>query len=127
MLFSIKHVTRFSYSKPVFCEPLTLRLRPREDAGQRLLRFQLQVEPREVGASTMLDLDGNSTTQVWFSGLTLSLAVTTSSLVETLRSNPYDFLLHPEAVRLPITYPEPLRQQLAPYLAAGPVAESVSS
>ena len=81
MLFHLKHVTRFSYSKPVFCEPLTLRLRPREDAGQRLLRFQMQVDPVEAGSGTMLDLDGNSTTQLWFSEMTLSLAITTTALV----------------------------------------------
>ncbi|MFO0901155.1 MAG: transglutaminase family protein [Pirellulales bacterium] len=126
MLFHLKHVTRFSYSKPVFCEPLTLRLRPREDAGQRLLRFQMQVEPVEAGSGTMIDLDGNSTTQLWFSEMTLSLAITTTALVETLRTNPYDFLLQPEALRLPLTYPDVMRQQLAPYLMTGPIDPSVA-
>ena len=69
----------------------------------------MQVEPVEAGSGTMIDLDGNSTTQLWFSEMTLSLAITTTALVETLCTNPYDFLLLPEALRLPLTYPDVMR------------------
>lgn len=43
MLFEILHRTRFSYSRAVFLEPLTLRLQPRSDAAQRY-RLLIQIE-----------------------------------------------------------------------------------
>ena len=46
MIFHIKHATRYRYTRPVFCEPMTLRLRPREEAAQRLLRFNLWIDPQ---------------------------------------------------------------------------------
>src|SRR5690348_4740505 len=66
MLFHIKHVTRYTYSRPVFCEPFTLRLRPREDAWQRLIRYQLSVDPPAAGMSEYLDAQGNCVTRCWF-------------------------------------------------------------
>lgn len=105
MFVQVKHVTRYSYSHPVFCDPLTLRLRPREDATQRLLRYRVEITPSPAGCSEHNDLANNQVTLAWFQEVTLSLAVTTSFLVETLITNPYNFLLEPEALALPLRAP----------------------
>ena len=44
MLFRIRHSLHYRYDRPVFFEPLTLRLTPRQDSSQRLLHHNLEVE-----------------------------------------------------------------------------------
>ncbi|MCE9606533.1 MAG: transglutaminase family protein [Planctomycetia bacterium] len=120
MLFHIKHATRYRYTRPVFCEPMTIRLRPREDVAQRLLRYNLWIDPEPAGMSHFVDLDGHTATQVWFDRLVTSLSIVVSSTVETLRTNPFDFLLDPVALRLPMVYPTPIQHGLMPYLELSP-------
>jgi transglutaminase-like putative cysteine protease len=116
MLFHIKHATRYRYTRPVFCEPMTIRLRPREDVAQRLLRYNLWIDPEPAGMSHFVDVDGSTATQIWFDKLVTSLSIVVSSSVETLRTNPFDFLLDPVALRLPMVYPTPVHHGLLPYL-----------
>jgi len=66
--FSIRHATRFSYDRPVFLEPHTLRLQPRSAPAQRLVGFRLEVSPSPAGLSPCLELEGNAATRLWFEG-----------------------------------------------------------
>jgi transglutaminase-like putative cysteine protease len=116
VILHIKHTTRYTYSAPVFCEPMLVRLRPRSDAAQRLEYFALSVDPAPAGTSDVLELDGHVATRIWFEGLTCALAVTTLSVVETMCTNPFAFLLDLSARQLPLEYPAAKRLQLAPYL-----------
>ena len=115
MQFIITHTTRYRYARPVWLEPHVLRLRPRSDGSQTLLDFRARVQPRPVGWSECLDLDGNATAQMWFDGLTESLTVATTSTVETRRTNAFDFLLEPWAATVPMCLPAQLEHALAPY------------
>jgi transglutaminase-like putative cysteine protease len=115
MLFHIKHTTRYSYSRTVFCEPFTVRLRPREDFSQRLLRYQLTVDPQPAGICDYIDVEGNAATQCWFNSPTCSLTLTVNCVVETVRTNPFDFLLSGDALQLPICYRTEIGKALAPY------------
>ena len=116
------HSTVYRYQKPVHPEPHTFRLRPRDDAAQRLIRFALEISPSPAGRNECLDQDGNVVTEAWFNGPLTELAARSSFEVETLRENPFDYLPHVPAA----AYPEPLRSALAPYLEAenpsGPVS-----
>jgi len=113
----IRHELRFRYSHPVFLEPLIIRLRPRNDCHQRLLDFHLKIEPEPVGCVDLIDLDGNTAISAWFDGLCPSLRIVATSLVETLRENPFAFILTGIGTdRLPMSYPEALRTSLHPYL-----------
>lgn len=117
MRFAASHTTRFRYSEPVYLEPHIIRLRPRCDCFQRLLEYRLKVTPAPELLSEALDADGNVVAHAWFAGLTESLAVTSEFEVETLRPNPFDYLVIGKGARkLPIEYPEPLRDRLAPSL-----------
>lgn len=102
MLYQIKHVTRFFYDRPVFCEPLTLRLRPRDDHQQRVVWQRLDIDPAPAGRAESLDLEGNRVAQAWFDETTLRLCVTANCLVEVHRENPFDFLLGETGASLPI-------------------------
>jgi len=92
MRFHIEHRTWYRYSGPVFLEPQVIRLRPREDATQKLLSYSLQVSPSPAGHSCLLDLEGNNADLVWFDGQTELLEISVVFQVETLRSNPFDFI-----------------------------------
>jgi len=126
MLFHIKHVTRYTYSRPVFCEPFTLRLRPREDAGQRLIRYQLSIDPPAAGISEHLDAQGNCVTRCWFNAPTCTLTFVVTSAVETLKTSAFDFLLEGGAVKVPFEYPAESRAVLNPFLCAAASGDGVA-
>ncbi|OKH24533.1 transglutaminase [Hydrococcus rivularis NIES-593] len=116
MLYHIFHKTVYTYNQPVFLKPHLLRLRPRCDGWQKLLDFSLVVEPQPTGISQTIDLDGNSTIQLWFTQPTEQLTIEVKSTVETYVENPFGYLLEPWATKLPIDYPSSLLTQLQPYL-----------
>jgi transglutaminase-like putative cysteine protease len=102
--FHIEHVTLYKFSRTVFLEPHVLRLGPRADGAQRVHDFRLNVRPLPAGITHGSDAEGNHFTNVWFDGLHDQLAIEVSSEVETLRTNPFDFLLSAEDRSVPITY-----------------------
>ena len=105
MLFTIRHHTRYSYSKPVRLGPQDLRFHPRDDGSQRVIEHQLDIDPKPHGVNDHIDLEGNRVTQVWFDNKTDHLEIALSTRVETLRANAFDFILMPEATHLPIGHP----------------------
>jgi transglutaminase-like putative cysteine protease len=114
LLLEIIHRTTYRYDASVFLLPHVLRLRPSTDASHRLLSFGLQIEPEPSGRSANIDLDGTDSVLTWFEPVTDHLSIEASSTVETLRSNPFDFLWLGEH-SLPIRYPADLTPALQPY------------
>jgi transglutaminase-like putative cysteine protease len=104
MLFTIEHTTEYRFTRPVFFEPHQLRFCPRADGSQRVVRFELQIDPAPAGMTQSLDADGNIVTVAWFNELHDRMVLRASSEVETLRENPYDYLVTPLNQRLPISY-----------------------
>lgn len=116
MIFKISHITRYKYNKQVFLEPHVIRLRPRNDCAQRLHKFAIKVEPPQVGKSDCVDIEGNDTMSLWFEGLHSELKISSTSVVETLRKNPFDFIVqYDEALNLPIPYSDSYSSYLIPY------------
>ena len=119
MIIAGRHSTVYRYDAPISLAPHAFRLRPRVDGAQRLLSYDLRIHPAPVGSTECLDQDGNVVVQAWFSGSTQELQVLNSFEVETLRENPFDFLLTDGCeFGLPFTYPEPVRPALTPYADA---------
>jgi transglutaminase-like putative cysteine protease len=104
MRFSVRHVTRFRYSRPVVCEPLTIRLRPHTNHRQQLLEYSIDIDPAPHGMSELVDLEGNDSTCVWFRGPTDHLTVTTLFTAQTSNVNVFQFLLRPSADQLPLAF-----------------------
>jgi transglutaminase-like putative cysteine protease len=92
MQYHIRHVSEYRYTAPVLLEPQILRFRPRHDAWQRLIHFELTVEPEPAGIGEYIELDGNTVARFWMYKRTAELRVTAHSVTETLKDNPFDFL-----------------------------------
>lgn len=124
MRVNLSHTTVYRYDAPVILEPHIIRMRPRDDAAQHVLQHHLQISPTPRGQSTCLDPAGNVVVQAWFEGMTNELAVSSSFELETLRANPFDFLL-PAAnqLMLPLIYDDSEQALLAPYLTGTAGAE----
>jgi transglutaminase-like putative cysteine protease len=116
MRYHIHHKTNYTYNQPVFLKPHLVRLRPRSDGWQTLDNFLIKITPQPVGFSDINDLDGNSLQKIWFTDPTEQLTLEIDSQIETYIDNPFNFLLEPWALKLPIDYPTSLYHQLQPYL-----------
>ena len=128
MLVRIRHSLHYRYDRPVFLEPLTVRLTPRQDSSQRLLLHSLQVEAPPSGRSDGLDADGNASVVVWFEDLRERLDLTVTMEVETLRDNPFDWILtDPAAAALPARYDAATSLSLNPFLAQEPIDAGVAA
>ena len=126
MHYQVTHRTAYAYSSKVFLEPHVVRLRPRCDGTQRLVRFDLRVKPKLTGLTECSDLEGNATAQVWFEDQTDTLEIVTSFEVETLRTNPFDYVLPEVPVHtLPMIYTRELQSPLALYCSTSGLHETV--
>jgi transglutaminase-like putative cysteine protease len=110
----VQHYSRYDYSAEVVLGQHVFRLKPATNANQRLLTFQLDIAPDPSGRSEIVDLDYNEAMAAWFTGSTGFLALTATSVVETLRPNPFDYLWQGDRM-LPLAYSPALREALAPY------------
>lgn len=117
MFFSISHQTRYEFSVPVFLEPHLLRLCPRSDSGQKLLSYHLDIDPLPAGFSDITDVEGNIARWIWFNDTTQHLEIRSKSMVQTLRENPFDYILStPSFETHPFQYPEEIVPSLQPCL-----------
>ena len=128
MRFEVSHLTRYTYERPVLLEPLIVRLRPRSDIFQRLVSFDLSVDPQPEGMSEMVDAEGNALSQVWFVGVASMLALRTTFAVDTLQTNPFDYIvLDPDSLRVPMSYDEADRRDSHPRAASTMAVKSATS
>lgn len=116
MRYRVQHTTLYQYDRVVYLERHELRLRPRSDGSQHVLSYVCRVDPEPWLRSESIDAEGNPVTLVWFRSPARELRVATSLEVETLRTNPFDYLLAGErSHRLPMEYGEDLRFALSHY------------
>lgn len=118
MRFRVQHETRYRYDAPVKLGPHVLRLRPREDAAQRLIHYALAIDPRPARTTGASDAEGNVVAHAWFGGTTDALTVTSTFEVETLRADPFDYLSDESFATVPVRYPVDLARVLQPCLEA---------
>ena len=115
MRFRIRHRTTYAYSAPVRLGPHVLRLRPRDDGTQRLDAFALAIDPAPLRRATATDAAGNVVTHAWFDGSTTALAIESVFAVETLRTDPADYVPDVAFAGLPAWYAASDAMLLAPY------------
>ena len=117
MLLSIRHHLRYAYDRPVFLEPMTLRLTPKQDCSQQLLVHSLRLDAAPAGSSAIQAADGSGALVCWFLEERDQLEITMEARVRTLRPNPFDWIItFAAAQRLPARYPAAEAAALAAYL-----------
>lgn len=127
MQYHLRHTTTYKYDRPVALSPHLLRLQPRAGSDQSVQHYEAIVNPPPLQTSSLLDLAGNTITQLRFdpNQLLTALEIITTAQVTTHRSNPFDYLFEPWAVELPIDYPSSVLAQLQGYIAPLAIAESM--
>ena len=115
MRIRIRHRTGYTFDGPAFLEPHIIRLRPRIDGSIQLLDFALDIDPTPVVRSENLDPEGNVVTRVWFEGTTSHFTLETRSVVDTLITDPFHFLIVDADRPLPYSYPPDFADRLALY------------
>lgn len=106
MRFRVRHRTRYDYDRAVPLGALTIRLRPREDGIQRVLSYGLTCDPAPSGRAEMLDAEGIPITRLWFDEPAAALSIETTFAAEATRTNPYDWVMDPDACIAPMRYSE---------------------
>jgi transglutaminase-like putative cysteine protease len=125
MRIQVHHATEYVYDAPVFLEPHTFRLRPRQDGAQRLLSYRLAISPEPAGRTDCLDQDGNVAVEAWFDRKLTAWRVESEFEVETLRENPFDYVASAGMLSLAPQYPPVVAASLAPYLESAPPSAAV--
>ncbi len=125
MQYHLRHSTTYKYDRPVALSPHLLRLQPRSGGAQSVQHYEAIVNPLPLHTSSLLDLAGNTITQLRFAPdqLLTSLEIITTAQVTTHCTNPFDYLLEPWAVTFPINYPTSVLSQLQGYFAPLAIAE----
>lgn len=81
MHYSIHHVTKFSYSRPVTESVMELRMRPRSEGIQRLLKFDLSLRP-SARLTSYQDHLGNTVHHFDIPARHTQLVITAEALIE---------------------------------------------
>lgn len=116
MRLSLTHTTCYRYSAPVSLSPHLLYLRPRESTRLRLLDFKLVCTPTAILHPVRDPMD-NDMLWVRFPENAAEVTFAMTAEVETLDTNPFDFVLKDYALTFPFTYEPVFDFALAPYLA----------
>lgn len=118
MQLYVRHTSEYTYDQPVGLKPHTLYLYPRPYPHQRLLRYELTIDPTPTQIVRNVDVESNVQQVVYFAGQTQHLNVTMEMEIESNEFNSLNFIFFPyEAHRVPFVYPESIRELLLPYLS----------
>ncbi len=94
--YSVRHLTKFVYSKPVSESVMETRMHPRSDSNQRCLSFQLSVSPR-CRVFSYRDHLGNNVQHFNIPGEHAQLVIVAESLIEQQTLSFVPHFLAPEA------------------------------
>jgi transglutaminase-like putative cysteine protease len=128
MNLHVRHTSEYTYDYPVALGPQTLYLYPRAYPYQRLIRYQLTIDPKPSRIVKNIDVEGNVQQLVYFNHPTHHLHVTAEIELESDEFNSFDFVLFPfETQWVPFRYPAPIEKLLQPYLERVGVTERVET
>ncbi len=92
MIIRGTHTTTYTYDAPVTLDRHIVRLQPRTGGDQTLRRFEIRVNPAPTTQTQTVDAEGNALNVFWFLNATSRLEIETCFEVESLRTNPFDFV-----------------------------------
>ena len=128
MHLHVRHESEYTYDGPVALGPQTLYLYPRMYPYQRLLRYELLIDPQPARIVRNVDVEGNIQQLVYFNRPTHHLRVSVEMELQSDEFNSLDFVLFPfDTKRVPFKYPKKVQDLLQPYMERVGVTERVAS
>lgn len=88
MIYDINHVTTYSYDAAVASTRCVVRLKPRESAGQRVLRARIDAAPAPETTRESVDFFGNRIVEATIAEAHEKLRISLSARVEVAREEP---------------------------------------
>ncbi|MVM30377.1 transglutaminase family protein [Spirosoma sp. HMF4905] len=126
MHLHVRHKSEYTYDIPVALGPQTLYLYPRMYPYQRLLAYELVIDPKPARIVRNIDVEGNVQQVVYFNHPTSYLNVCVDIELQSDEFNSFDFVLFPfETQRIPFRYPKAQEELLYPYLERVGISERV--
>jgi transglutaminase-like putative cysteine protease len=116
-LVSLRHGTRYRYDRPVALGPHEIRLKPAPACCTPVSSYALVVRPARHTMHWHYDAAGNAVARVLFQDRVPQLEIDVALAADLTPVNPFDFLVESGAERFPVTYPDAVRPDLAPFLA----------
>ncbi len=128
MQIHVRHELRYTYSNSVKLGPHILHLTPKAYPHQRIIGYDLVIEPQPVKIVKNMSVESNIQHVVFFGDNTSYLTIKTNVIVQSDDFNVFDFLLYPfDTQQLPFNYPENIRTLLHPYLQRDGVTMAIDN
>jgi transglutaminase-like putative cysteine protease len=118
MLLSIHHSTTYRYRRAVRFGPHRLMVRAIEGHDVQIRRSGLTVQPT-ARVRWLRDVYDNSVAVADFKEAASELVVGSTLVVEQYNTNPFDFVLEPQALELPFDYRQDERADVQAFLERG--------
>lgn len=125
---ALRHVTKYTYDRPVSLNPHVVRLRPAPHARTPIPSYSLRVDPSPHFLNWQQDPYSNHTARLVFPKLASELVVTVDLIADLVPINPFDFFIEEYAQEYPFQYETALARELVPYLEtlpAGPRLQAI--
>jgi len=116
---ALEHRTSYTFDRPVRVFPHVVRLRPAPHSRTAIEAYSLRVEPADHFVNWQQDAVGNFVYRLTFPNPTSQLTITVGLIADLKVINPFDFFIEDWAETWPsagFSYPEPLAEDLKPYL-----------
>jgi uncharacterized protein (DUF2126 family)/transglutaminase-like putative cysteine protease len=124
---ALRHVTRYTYDRPVSLNPHVVRLRPAPHARTPVPAYSLRVEPTPHFLNWQQDPYSNYAARLVFPKPAKELVVTVDLVADLVPINPFDFFVEESAEKYPFQYDAALTRELVPYLETLPAGPRLRS
>ncbi len=104
-VLNVRHVTTYSYARPVEFGEHRMMMRPRDGHDQRLVSSELLIEPRPARLRWLYDAFDNCVALASFSSASTSLRIENRFTVERTADNSPGGEIDPRARLFPFSYP----------------------
>jgi transglutaminase-like putative cysteine protease len=88
MIYDVTHITRYEYGAPVVVNDCVLRLHPREEPGQRVSRYKVEVRPTPSDFVEHVDAFANRVARLRIETPHRQMSIKSSFRVEVARAAP---------------------------------------
>ncbi len=118
MNLQVQHTLRYNYDSAVILQPQTLYLYPKSYPHQRVIDYNLFIEPWPTKVVKSVDAEGNVQQVAYFSGSPVNyLSVTADMTLLSESFNVFDFVHFPYSTKnLTFMYDDRIYKYLSPYL-----------